>query len=142
MLNKNLIKKKLSKIVEYVNEIRQTEIKDFHEFRNNVIVKRFIERNLELAIEQAIDICRHIAVSTLKKLPESYSECFELLKEKGIIPEKHAETYKRMAKFRNLLIHMYDTVDDEIVYGIYKKHLSDFDLFISDINQYLQNRSP
>jgi uncharacterized protein YutE (UPF0331/DUF86 family) len=43
-----------------------------------------------------------------------------------------------MASFRNLLVHYYERVDDEIVYGIFKQNLSDFDLFVERIVKYLE----
>jgi uncharacterized protein YutE (UPF0331/DUF86 family) len=34
-----------------------------------------------------------------------------------------------MASFRNILVHRYEKIDDEIVFGVFKKRLVDFDLF-------------
>jgi len=42
-----------------------------------------------------------------------------------------------MVRFRNLLINVYDGVDDSITYGIYMKHLGDFKDFIKIIRDYL-----
>ncbi len=35
-----------------------------------------------------------------------------------------------LSDFRNLIVHYYERIDDAIVYGVFKKNLSDFDLFI------------
>jgi hypothetical protein len=35
-----------------------------------------------------------------------------------------------MASIRKMLVPRYENMDDELVFGIFKKHLSDFDLFI------------
>ncbi len=60
MIDKVLIEKKLRKIKEFLKEIKPVEINSLNEFKNNVIAKRFIERNIELCIEQMIDVCKHI----------------------------------------------------------------------------------
>ena len=38
----------------------------------------------------------------------------------------------------NLIVHYYERIDDAIVYGVFKKNTSDFDLFIDRILEYLQ----
>ena len=38
-----------------------------------------------------------------------------------------------MAGTRNILVHGYDKVDDSLVYGILKRHLDDFDIFLTEI---------
>jgi len=43
-----------------------------------------------------------------------------------------------MVRFRNILIHAYDGIDDGITYGIYTKHLKDFKTFIKYIRTYLK----
>ena len=54
-----------------------------------------------------------------------------------ILPNKSIDMFKSMARYRNLLIHAYDGVDDTITYSIYKKHLNDFGIFVSFIRQYI-----
>jgi len=46
-----------------------------------------------------------------------------------VIPPERLETFQEMASFRNILVHRYNTIDDEIVFGIFKARLGDFDLF-------------
>ena len=59
-----------------------------------------------------------------------YRDLFTILKEQGVITEDELTPFQNMASFRNLLVHRYETIDDELVFGIFKKHLGDFDLFI------------
>jgi len=40
-----------------------------------------------------------------------------------------------MAGTRNILVHGYDKVDDSLVYGILKRHLNEFDLFIAEVRE-------
>lgn len=139
MIDKQLVEKKLRKMEEFLRELKETDVQDMEEFKNNIIVKRFIERNLELAIEQMVDICRHFVTGMGLREPETYADCFSILSESRIIPETDVDTFKAMVRFRNILIHIYDTIDDSITYGIYKKHLQDFRTFISVIREFLRN---
>ena len=138
MIDKHLIGKKLRKIEEFLRELNLAQIKSFEEFQKNTIVKRFIERNLELAIEQMVDICKHLVSSLDLKEPETYAECFAIIAQQGIIPSHHVSTFQSMVRFRNILIHIYDTIDDSITYTIYKNHLNDFETFITHVQTYLK----
>jgi len=84
-----------------------------------------------------IDICRHLVSGLDLEEPETYAACFEILGNAGIIPKEAVETFKTMSRYRNLLIHGYDGVDDTITFGIFKKRLEDFRTFIALIRQYL-----
>ncbi len=138
MIDKVLIEKKLRKIEEFLKEIESVQIGDFEEFKNDIIKKRFIERNLELSIEQIIDICKHFISALDLKEPETYSECIDRLKEADIIPEGKSSIFKSMVKFRNILIHGYNGIDDSITYSIYKNHLGDFRSFITLIREHIK----
>jgi len=123
--------------MQFIKELRELKNLNFEEFEKNVIIKRFIERNLELAIQQMIDICKHIVSKLNLREPISYADCFEVLVEEGILSEKNLEKYKNMAKFRNLLIHIYDTVNDKTTYEIFQNCLQDFEIFVKEIRESL-----
>ncbi len=38
-----------------------------------------------------------------------------------------------------MLVHHYEKIDDELVFGFFKKRLSDFSLFIDLIQQWVKN---
>jgi uncharacterized protein YutE (UPF0331/DUF86 family) len=137
MIDKPLVEKKLRRIEEFLRELRDVEIGTIEEFKENIITKRFIERNIELAIEQMIDVCKHLVSGLDLSEPETYSECFDILSEEGIIAKESVDTFKSMVRFRNILIHAYEGVDDSITYGVYKRRLDDFRAFAREIREYL-----
>lgn len=137
MIDKPLVEKKLRRIEDFLREMRGIKIETFEEFKGNIITKRFIERNIELAIEQMIDICKHLVSGLDLSEPETYSECFDILAEKDIIAKENVDTFKSMVRFRNVLIHAYEGVDDSITYGVYKRRLDDFRAFVKEIRDYL-----
>lgn len=141
MIDKPLIEKKLRKIEEFLRELQSTRIGTYNAFKENLVIKRFVERNIELSIEQMVDICKHFISGLDLKEPETYSECFEILATGGVVPEETVNTLKSMARFRNILIHAYDGIDDSITYGIYTNHLEDFRTFIKTIRAYLQKEN-
>ena len=141
MLDKALVEKKMRRIEELLRELEEVKVETIKDFQENVVIKRFIERNIELAIEQMIDICKHFVSGLDLKEPETYAECFDILAKEQIISNQNLDTFKSMVRFRNILIHAYDGVDDSITYGIYKKRLVDFRNFIKETRAYLLNYS-
>lgn len=137
MIDEKLIEKKLRRIEEFLREIKNVEIDSIDKFRGNIVTKRFVERNIELAIEQMVDICKHLVSGLDLSEPETYVECIDTLAKEKIISGENLDTFKAMIRFRNILIHAYDGVDDSITYGIYKQRLNDFRIFIQEIRSYL-----
>lgn len=81
------------------------------------------------ATEAAIDLCNHIVVRCGGRAPETYADCFGVLAELDIIDDELAHRLKQMARFRNLLVHLYGDVDDERVYKSIHNDLADLDDF-------------
>lgn len=77
-------------------------------------------------IEICADIANHIIADKGYRIPRSYADTFRVLYEKGIIEEEIFKMMENMAKFRNIVVHRYDQVDEYIVINILKKHLNDF----------------
>ncbi len=95
------------------------------DFRNTESAKYLLVK----AIEAAIDICNHIVTSQGGRAPHDYADCFAVLRELGIISEDLAARLQKMARFRNLVIHLYWQVDDAKVYEIIHTDLGDLEEF-------------
>ena len=61
MIDPHVLTRKLKRIEQFLRELETADVPaTFDEFSSNTVVKRFVERNIELSIEQMIDICRHL----------------------------------------------------------------------------------
>jgi uncharacterized protein YutE (UPF0331/DUF86 family) len=96
-----------------------------------------IKYNLIIAIQSAIDVCYHIVAKSENRAPEDYADCFLQLAQLGIIEDRFAQNLKEMARFRNLLVHMYGKVDDKRVCQILKDNLTDLDRFEEQIKGFV-----
>lgn len=141
MVDLLLVERKLGKIETYLRELQSVQVTSLEEFKRNVVTRRFIERQLELCVEQMIDVCKHLVAELDLPEPESYAGCFDILAGAGVVTEQHLAVFKSMARFRNLLIHGYDNVDDAVTYGVFTVRLGDFTTFIATIRSYLARDS-
>jgi len=133
MVEKEIIKRKLSFLEEYYNDLQKTA-KDlsWDDFKKDKILRRFIERTLHMAIETCLDISNHIISYEGYREPKNNQDIFQVLIENEIIDTKKGEELKKMAQFRNVIVHDYIRVNPEIVYSILKKNLNDI-LYFSNI---------
>jgi uncharacterized protein YutE (UPF0331/DUF86 family) len=131
MVDKELLSRKVSRLRSYIEVLKGAEDINWEKYQSDLRVKAFVERYLHLAIEEVIDIANHLVSFYRWREPTGYRDLFTILKEHGITDEEHLSAFQNMASFRNMLVHRYETIDDELVFGIFKKRLDDFELFIT-----------
>jgi len=93
---------------------------------------------LIVAAEAALDICNHLAARRGARSPEDYADCMAVMAELGVIGPKLRDRLARMARFRNLLVHLYARVDDGRVYRVIRDDLGDFDEYLMSVARYLK----
>ncbi len=128
-LNAELVRSRCSEIEESISRLERFQSVSREEFLSNRDMMDIAHHRLLVAIEAALALCYHISAHRLRKVPEEYAECFGTLKEAGLIPEELAIRLQRMARFRNLLVHMYWKVDYGRVYEVIMKDLKDLRAF-------------
>jgi uncharacterized protein YutE (UPF0331/DUF86 family) len=92
------IRESLGKIRTYT---AQPDTDFFADERNSYTVMHL----LLISIEAVASICNHLLAKTASKAPASYSECFEGLRELGILDEPVTDRLIQMVRFRNILLH-------------------------------------
>lgn len=141
MVDRELLSRKISNLSEYINELQRADDIDFEKYTADPRSRAFVERYLHLAIEEVFDISNHLVSFHRWREPTGYRDLLLVLKENGVVSAKLLPRFQNMASFRNMLVHHYEKVDDEVVFGIFKKRLSDFTLFIDLIRQWSDETS-
>jgi len=88
---------------------------------------------LLVAIESALGLCYRVATRRLRKAPDDYAACFAVLSEAGLLPEDLSQRLQQMARFRNLLVHIYWKLDYGRVYDIMQRDIGDLRLFAATV---------
>jgi uncharacterized protein YutE (UPF0331/DUF86 family) len=136
MTNLELVAKKLAFMTRCLHELRQRydrrRIEDDHEHQ------RFVERELQLAIQAALDVASHIVSDEHLAEPTSNADLFRALTKHGVLaPELGAELV-RAAQFRNVLVHAYVDVDLAVVRDVMENRLGELDAFIAAVRAFLK----
>ena len=138
MLDKERILGKVDDLNSYLDELKQVVPTNYEEYQK-IEKKRSCERLLQLCIECAVDVCK-LFVSGLKLgLPSEENDLFDKMQKRKIISKKMGSLLKEMRAFRNILIHEYASVDDELIYEKAKTRLDDFKAFKKEILTALKN---
>lgn len=141
MVDKELLSRKLSYLQEYVNELQNATDVTWEKYSSDTRTRAFIERYLHLTIESIFDIANHVIAFNNWREPDNYRDIFTILHEHNVVSTELLTPLQTMASFRNLLVHRYDKVDDEIVFGIFQRRLQTFISFI-ELIQYWYTKTP
>jgi uncharacterized protein YutE (UPF0331/DUF86 family) len=136
-LNADLIRARCKEIEDSVSRLERFKALAREEFLSNQDTLDLACYRLLVAIEAALALCYHVSAKRLRKVPEEYSECFGMLCEAEIIQPDLTRRLQQMARFRNLLVHMYWKVDYEQVYDILHRNLEDLRAFSAAIARLL-----
>ena len=130
---------KIDQMNSFLEEIDKIKLYSFKEYKNSIKDRRSCERLLQISIETVLDIC-DILVSELKLgLPSEEEEIFVKLRGRRVISEKMTSILRGMKGFRNILVHKYGVVKDELVFEFLSEKLEDFERFKEEILKFLKN---
>ncbi|MDD5477347.1 MAG: DUF86 domain-containing protein [Candidatus Omnitrophica bacterium] len=134
MLDKNRILVKIDELDGYLDELEQIAPAKL-KFKEYQVIekKRSCERLLQLSIEAVIDICKFFVSGMRLGLPAEENDLFDKMQKKKLLSKEMAVILKEMKGFRNILVHEYAAVDDELVFKAIKTKLKDFRRFKKEI---------
>jgi uncharacterized protein YutE (UPF0331/DUF86 family) len=131
MTERHLVAKKLAFIETYLRQLRTDAKPEL--VTQEIRELRFVEHTLQIAIQAALDVASHIVSDDRLGEPSTYRELFDLIAARGFIAKDLAERLRRMAGFRNILVHGYAEVDPLVVKDVLENHLGDLDDFVAAI---------
>lgn len=141
MIDKELVRKKLIELENYILTLEDLKSYSLEELQKNRAKAWSVEHGLQLAIQLLIDTGNHILAVIGEQEIEDYVDIIDKLGERGIIPSDFASSIRGMAGFRNILIHEYASVDISKVYDVLQKRLDDFKRYAGFIDNYLSKKS-
>jgi len=124
----------IGEIEKSLTILKEFSLKGREEVISDLKILGSIKYYLIVAIEACIDISNHIIAKEHLGVPQTYSDCFKILQANNIISNQLAQKLINMAKFRNLLVHLYWDINDKKIYEILQSELDDFKEFIKQIS--------
>lgn len=137
MVNRVLVEHKLALLQDKKRELQSYKIASFADFKSKDYMQKAVEKVLQEMVEVCLDVAKHIIADEKLRVPEDVRDSVRILAESNVITESTSEKLAKMVGFRNLIVHLYEKIDLAIVYGVYSKHLTDFDQFSKEVLNYL-----
>jgi uncharacterized protein YutE (UPF0331/DUF86 family) len=120
--------------LQKLGEIRR-ENPSLDQYRNSWKDRDSAERNIQKIVEAFIDIGKMLIAEKRLKEPGNNREVFIILEEKKIFPSEFIPLVDKMIGMRNIIVHGYNRINDEIVYGILKRNLKDIKNLITNFKK-------
>lgn len=139
-LNADLLRQRAKEIRDALDVLARYGAAPRKEFLARPEIVDAAKYRLVVAIEAAISICTHLAARLADRTPESYADCFVELGRAGIIPADLADRLGRMARFRNLLVHVYWEVDNARVWEIVRQDLGDLEAYLDAVGRLVREQ--
>lgn len=140
MYDKSRILAKIRELDSYIGELEEIAPETFEEYKESAEKRRACERLLQISIEAVIDIAYLLAKGLKAGIPSDEEGIFEILKKKKVLAKEIAETLREMKGFRNILVHRYGTVDDELVFEAIRSKVADFEAFKEAVLKFLKGK--
>lgn len=137
-LDQEMIGKKLAILEETIEILKDLKRKGRVEFKKTREIRDQAIYRLILGIEAITDIGNHILAEVYGRSAETYEDIIRQLGEVEIISKDLSERSKGMAKFRNVLTHLYAVIDLDKVYDNLQKAPEDFSEFAKAFSNYLK----
>jgi uncharacterized protein YutE (UPF0331/DUF86 family) len=137
MVDRDKIEGLIRHLRQYTVYLRQICDQDRQEFITDPRSVGSARYYLQVSIESCINIANHIIATERFRAPRDYKDTFLVLNEAGILPDDFTQTMRELAGLRNLLVHLYWDVDDEMLYDGIRSELEDFDTFVGFVVAYL-----
>lgn len=133
---------KLEELNGYLTELEDIAGNiNWERYQTELMVKRGIERTLQLIVETTIDLGNIILAAQKWRPPASNRDIFNILTEHQLLESELGQFMNRITGFRNLLVHDYGRVDDAVVYGLLSKGLPKFRNYYEVVLKWVKNLS-
>lgn len=133
-IRKERIKYKIKEIENSLDIIEENLPDEIEDFNKLGLIKDGIYKKVEFCIENILDILSIINTDT-KEIPSDEEDIIKISESKKIISKEIADKIREMKGLRNILVHKYGKIDDEIAFENIKEGLNDFRDFINEIER-------
>ena len=137
-LDKEMLPQKLLDMTKYLDDLESLRVPTFAEYKKDHIKRYAVERLIELIVEFATDINRHMASVLGESSPPTYYDTFAEMNNLNILPKALSFKLASTTGLRNRLVHRYEEIDHKVVYRSIDPLLENYRKYAVIIYDYLE----
>ena len=111
----------IEKCIKRIKEEYENNFENLHDYRK----MDMIVLNLQRACEAVLDLAMYVVSTRRLGLPQNKRQAFMLLEENNIIDKEMSGNMQGMVGFRNIAVHDYKEIDENILKDVIENHLED-----------------
>jgi len=134
-----IVAERVSWIRGMISSIRELPMEIFEEFVQDPRNPAAAESYLRRCIEALLDLGRHILAKGFAIAATEYKDIGQELFAQGIVTRDQAELFRRIAGYRNRMVHFYHEVDNEELYLLCTRNLQDLETLLDELLDWLRN---
>lgn len=136
-IDRRVVTERIAVIERMLADLRKLPATDLEAFLADARTPAAAESFLRRALEALMDLGRHLLAKGFGLPIEEYAAIADRLHEVGVLTPDHASTLRKMARYRNRMVHFYDEVTPAELHGIVTGHLDDFPRILAAITGWL-----
>jgi len=140
MPSNGVVESKLRFLEQTLADVESWPLEDLTEFARNSMLRRAVERALQLAVESMIDVAERMLAARRLAPADTAAENLQRLQEIGIL--KDAGHYAELVRFRNFIVHRYEQIEPQLVFRLAKSKLAYFRDFADEIRRACAGTTP
>lgn len=129
MVDRDVLSSRLSALDGYLAELRSLRTQSREAFVAESALHHLAERFVHLACEAVLDLAHHVISDTGLRQPATYREAMDVLAEGGVIDEDLALRLANWIGLRNVLVHLYLSIDHGRVWDALQDDFADLEAF-------------
>lgn len=122
-----------------VEGLRSLPGESFESFRSDPRTVAAAESYLRRGLEALLDLGRHVLAKGFGRAVVEYKDIPVQLRDIGVLGEQEARLLRDMAGYRNRLVHFYSEVTPQELFDIRSTRLTDIEVVLSTLLQWLQS---
>ena len=139
-IDRKVVTQRAAWILEMIGALRDLPLKSEGEFVQNRHNVAAAESYLRRSLEALFDIGRHILAKRFAMPATEYKEIAKGLLNKKILDEEEAELMRKMAGYRNRMVHFYREITPEELHEICLDHLDEIKLLLDRMLQAINKK--
>jgi uncharacterized protein YutE (UPF0331/DUF86 family) len=139
-LNQTIVAERILWVRQMLDGIRDLPIGNKDDFLKNRHYVAAAESYLRRALESLFDLGRHILAKEFAFPATEYKEIAVGLSEKRVIDPDELELMRKMAGYRNRMVHFYHEITAEELWDICAHHIGEIDLLVNSLRRWASAR--